>query len=114
MLNLLRGNISNQNFFYEGNVLLKEIISVCIEQIKVVSCYNVLGCYIQKLTPMFQIPSEIDDNPLGAWSPQKVSNVHCMVQVIRALVAPSGPAQVNKNISIFIYIPFVFDIDFYS
>nr|XP_034182659.1 general vesicular transport factor p115 isoform X2 [Osmia lignaria] len=72
MLNLLRGNISNQNFFYEG-------------------------CYIQKLTPMFQIPSEIDDNPLGAWSPQKVSNVHCMVQVIRALVAPSGPAQAVAN-----------------
>lgn len=43
---------------------------------------------------MFQISSEIDDNPLSAWSSQKVSNVHCMVQVIRALVAPSGPAQV--------------------
>ncbi|XP_054007785.1 general vesicular transport factor p115 isoform X1 [Hylaeus anthracinus] len=68
MLNLLRGNISNQNFFKEGN-------------------------YIQKLTPMFQIPPETDDSPLSGWSPQKVSNVHCMVQVIRALVAPSGPAQ---------------------
>ncbi|CAL7948117.1 unnamed protein product [Xylocopa violacea] len=72
MLNLLRGNISNQNFFKEGS-------------------------YIQKLTPMFQIPSEIDDNPLSAWSSQKVSNVHCMVQVIRALVAPSGPAQAVAN-----------------
>ncbi|XP_076386983.1 general vesicular transport factor p115 isoform X4 [Megachile rotundata] len=72
MLNLLRGNISNQNFFKEGS-------------------------YIQKLTPMFQIPSEIDNDPLGAWSPQKVSNVHCMVQVIRALVAPNGPAQAVAN-----------------
>ncbi|XP_078045373.1 general vesicular transport factor p115 isoform X1 [Augochlora pura] len=72
MLNLLRGNISNQNFFKEGS-------------------------YIQKLTPMFQIPPEVDDSPLGGWSPQKVSNVHCMVQVIRALVAPSGPAQAIAN-----------------
>ncbi|EFN89919.1 general vesicular transport factor p115 [Harpegnathos saltator] len=68
MLNLLRGNVSNQNFFKEGS-------------------------YIQKLTPMFQIPNELEDNNLGGWSPQKVSNVHCMVQVIRALVAPSAPAQ---------------------
>ncbi|XP_031844161.1 general vesicular transport factor p115 isoform X2 [Nomia melanderi] len=68
MLNLLRSNISNQNFFKEGS-------------------------YIQKLTPMFQIPPELEDSPLGGWSPQKVSNVHCMVQVVRALVAPSGPAQ---------------------
>ncbi|KMQ91697.1 general vesicular transport factor p115, partial [Lasius niger] len=68
MLNLLRGNVSNQNFFKEGS-------------------------YIQKLTPMFQIPNEIEDNNFGGWSPQKVSNVHCMVQVIRALVAPSAPAQ---------------------
>ncbi|XP_015429313.1 PREDICTED: general vesicular transport factor p115 [Dufourea novaeangliae] len=68
MLNLLRGNVSNQNFFKEGS-------------------------YIQKLIPMFQIPPETEDNPLGGWSSQKVSNVHCMVQVVRALVAPSGPAQ---------------------
>lgn len=43
---------------------------------------------------MFELPPEIDENPLGGWSPQKVCNVHCMVQVIRALVAPGGPAQV--------------------
>lgn len=43
---------------------------------------------------MFQIPNEIEDN-FGGWSPQKVSNVHCMVQVVRALVAPSAPAQVT-------------------
>ncbi|XP_028050343.1 general vesicular transport factor p115 [Monomorium pharaonis] len=68
MLNLLRGNVSNQNFFKEGS-------------------------YIQKLTPMFQIPNEMEDSNFGGWSPQKVSNVHCMVQVVRALVAPSAPAQ---------------------
>ncbi|XP_066584659.1 general vesicular transport factor p115 isoform X2 [Prorops nasuta] len=68
MLNLLRGNVSNQNFFKEGS-------------------------YIQRLTPMFQLPPEIDENPLVGWSPQKVSNVHCAMLVIRALVAPSTPAQ---------------------
>lgn len=47
---------------------------------------------------MFQIPAEIEDNPMSGWSPQKVSNVHCMVQVVRALVAPSGPAQVITKI----------------
>ncbi|KAI4494705.1 hypothetical protein M0804_000906 [Polistes exclamans] len=67
MLNLLRGNISNQTFFKEGS-------------------------YIQRLTPMFQMQTEMDDNLIG-WSPQKVSNVHCMIQVVRALVAPSCPAQ---------------------
>lgn len=45
---------------------------------------------------MFQMQTEIDDNLIG-WSPQKVSNVHCMIQVVRALVAPSCPAQVFIN-----------------
>lgn len=70
----------------------------------------ILGSYIQKLTPMFQISSEIDDNPLSAWSPQKVSNVHCMVQVIRALVAPSGPAQVIALNNKYIYFLFFLHI----
>ncbi|XP_077280473.1 general vesicular transport factor p115-like isoform X2 [Temnothorax americanus] len=52
------------------------------------------GSYIQKLTSIFQILNETEDNNLGEWSPQKVSNVHCMVRVVRALVAPSPPAQV--------------------
>lgn len=69
MLNLLKGNVSNQNFFKEGS-------------------------YIQRLTPMFQLPPDVDDSPLAGWSPQKVANVHCMVQVIRALVAPSCPIQI--------------------
>lgn len=44
---------------------------------------------------MFQIPAEIEDSNFGSWSPQKVANIHCMVQVVRALVAPSAPAQVK-------------------
>ncbi|CAD6241191.1 GSCOCG00009212001-RA-CDS [Cotesia congregata] len=70
MLNLLKGNLSNQNFFKEGS-------------------------YIQRLTPMFQLPQVDSEDPAPVgWSPQKVANVHCMVQVIRALVAPSCSAQI--------------------
>jgi len=56
---------------------------------------------------MFQIPNEIDDNNLSGWSSQKVSNVHCMVQVVRALVAPSAPAQVKITLILMFY---VFDL----
>lgn len=69
MLNLLKGNVSNQNFFKEGS-------------------------YIQRLTPMFQLSPDLEEN---GWSPQKVANVHCMVQVIRALVAPSCSAQIVSS-----------------
>lgn len=100
MLNLLRGNISNQNFFKEG---MSKVLRTYVDYERNVNntmllSSVILGSYIQKLTPMFQISSEHDDNPLSTWSPQKVSNVHCMVQVIRALVAPSGPAQVISQI----------------
>ncbi|OAD57049.1 hypothetical protein WN48_02849 [Eufriesea mexicana] len=73
----------------EGGIVVEDCLLLMLNLLR--------GSYIQKLTPMFQIPSENDDNPLSAWSPQKVSNVHCMVQVIRALVAPSGPAQAVSN-----------------
>ncbi|XP_049802866.1 general vesicular transport factor p115 [Schistocerca nitens] len=69
MLNLLRNNTSNQNFFKEGS-------------------------YIQRLAPMFYLPAEGDDT---VWSPQKVSNVHCMLQVLRTLVTPGNPAQVTTS-----------------
>ncbi|XP_063974327.1 general vesicular transport factor p115 [Diachasmimorpha longicaudata] len=68
MLNLIRNNVSNQNFFKEGS-------------------------YIQRLTPMFQLPPDAEDTSLSGWSPQKVANVHCMVHVVRALVAPSNQTQ---------------------
>lgn len=69
MLNLLRNNSSNINFFKEGS-------------------------YIQKMLPMFSTP---DDSEELGWSPQKVSNVHCMLQIVRTLVSPSNNAQIICN-----------------
>ncbi|XP_052865539.1 general vesicular transport factor p115 [Anopheles cruzii] len=66
MLNLLKNNPSNQQFFKEGS-------------------------YIQRLAPMLELPPEQDQTGM---SPQKVSNLHCMLQVVRALVSPSNPQQV--------------------
>lgn len=39
----------------------------------------VIGSYIQRLAPMLHLPPETDDT---GWSAQKVSNIHCMLQVI--------------------------------
>ncbi|KAL0821445.1 hypothetical protein ABMA28_004918 [Loxostege sticticalis] len=69
MLNLLKNNSSNIHFFKEGN-------------------------YIQKMLPMFQTPDDAED--LG-WSPQKVSNVHCMLQIVRTLVSPSNAVQIISS-----------------
>ncbi|XP_053672754.1 general vesicular transport factor p115 [Anopheles nili] len=66
MLNLLKNNPSNQQFFKEGS-------------------------YIQRLAPMLDLSPEQDQTGM---SPQKVSNLHCMLQVVRALVCPSNPQQV--------------------
>lgn len=60
MINLLKNNSSNQQFFKEGS-------------------------YIQRLAPMLVLPPELDES---GWTPQKVSNIHCMLQVVRALVCP--------------------------
>lgn len=65
MLNLLKNNSSNQQFFKEGS-------------------------YIQRLAPMFILSPEIEE--IGM-SPQKVSNLHCMLQVIRVLVSPNNSKQ---------------------
>ncbi|RVE47137.1 hypothetical protein evm_008214 [Chilo suppressalis] len=65
MLNLLKNNSSNIHFFKEGS-------------------------YIQKMLPMFDAT---DDGEELGWSPQKVSNVHCMLQIVRTLVSPSNSAQ---------------------
>ncbi|KAH8342838.1 hypothetical protein KR059_000842 [Drosophila kikkawai] len=62
LLNLLKNNSSNQQFFKEGS-------------------------YIQRLAPMFELAQDTEE--LG-WSPQKVSNFHCLLQVVRALVTPSN------------------------
>ncbi|KAH8387921.1 hypothetical protein KR093_010313, partial [Drosophila rubida] len=71
LLNLLKNNSSNQQFFKEGS-------------------------YIQRLAPMLLLnnssaSSEPED---GVWTPQKVSNFHCLLQVVRALVTPSNQQQV--------------------
>ncbi|XP_063386837.1 general vesicular transport factor p115 [Cydia fagiglandana] len=69
MLNLLKNNSSNINFFKEGS-------------------------YIQKMLPMFNTPDESEDY---GWSPQKVSNVHCMLQIVRTLVSPSNAIQIISS-----------------
>lgn len=69
MLNLLKNNTSNQNFFKEGS-------------------------YIQKLVPMFAIPPDIEEQ---GWSAQKVANIHCVLEVVRTLVSPGNPAQVISS-----------------
>lgn len=66
MLNLLKNNTSNINFFKEGS-------------------------YIQKLAPMFILPDNLEE--IG-WSPQKVSNMHCVLQLVRTLVSPNNPVQI--------------------
>ncbi|KAJ9591959.1 hypothetical protein L9F63_001471, partial [Diploptera punctata] len=50
--------------------------------------------YIQRLAPMFDLPPEGDD---AGWSAQKVSNIHCILQVVRTLVTPGNPAQVTLS-----------------
>lgn len=67
MLNLLKNNISNQQFFKEGS-------------------------YIQRIAPMFVLSPEIEEVVM---TPQKVSNLHCMLQVIRVLVSPNNPQQIS-------------------
>lgn len=62
MYNLLRNNSSNQQFFKEGS-------------------------YIQRLAPMLSLPPELEET---GWTPQKASNVHCMLQIVRSLVSPSN------------------------
>lgn len=69
MLNLLKNNTSNINFFKEGS-------------------------YIQRLAPMFEIPENVED---VGWSPQKVSNFHCCLQLVRCLVSPNNPIQITSS-----------------
>ncbi|KAK9885410.1 hypothetical protein WA026_010906 [Henosepilachna vigintioctopunctata] len=66
MLNLLKNNTSNINFFNEGS-------------------------YVQKIYPMLILPANIEE--IG-WSPQKVSNMHCVLQLIRTLVNPNNPVHI--------------------
>lgn len=76
MQNLLKLNVSNQNFFREGS-------------------------YVQRLTPFFeleQVPTpETTDNQDNSWSTQKVSNIKLMLQLVRVLVSPDNPQQATTN-----------------
>uniref|UniRef100_U5EXU5 General vesicular transport factor p115 n=1 Tax=Corethrella appendiculata TaxID=1370023 RepID=U5EXU5_9DIPT len=65
MLNLIKNNSSNQQFFKEGS-------------------------FIQKFSPMFIMPPELEE--IGM-TPQKVSNLHCMLQIVRSLVSPMNQQQ---------------------
>ncbi|KAI5711551.1 hypothetical protein M8J75_001297 [Diaphorina citri] len=64
MLNLLKNNISNQNFFKEGS-------------------------YIQKLAHMLHLPECESEE---GWSAQRESNILALLKVIRSLVTPGVPA----------------------
>ena len=55
LTNLLKGNVSNQNFFRESS-------------------------FIQRLTPFFDLDSEAQRSQAG-WSAQKVTNIHLMLGV---------------------------------
>ncbi|KAL9962850.1 hypothetical protein ACROYT_G031996 [Oculina patagonica] len=76
MQNLLKLNVSNQNFFREGS-------------------------YVQRLTPFFeleQVPTpEPSENQENSWSTQKVSNIKLMLQLARVLVSPDNPQQATAT-----------------
>lgn len=79
MLNLLKNNSSNINFFKEGS-------------------------YVQRMLPMFNATDDLEE---AGWSPQKVSNVHCMLLIVRTLVSPSNSVnivtscqQIMKNVGL--------------
>uniref|UniRef100_A0A1Q3FAR4 General vesicular transport factor p115 n=1 Tax=Culex tarsalis TaxID=7177 RepID=A0A1Q3FAR4_CULTA len=66
---IVLNNPSNQQFFKEGS-------------------------YIQRLAPMFVIPPEQEE--IGM-TPQKVSNLLCMLQIVRSLVSPLNPQHVISS-----------------
>ncbi len=67
MLNLLKGNNSNQAFFREASM-------------------------IQQLVPFFEFKV-----PTASWSPQKVGNIYHMLKLIRTLVSPMNPQQATVS-----------------
>ncbi|XP_039606071.1 general vesicular transport factor p115 isoform X2 [Polypterus senegalus] len=73
ILNLLKNNSSNQNFFKEGS-------------------------YIQRMKPWFEVG---DDN--SGWSAQKVTNLHLMLQLVRVMVSPVNPPGATSSCQKFMY-----------
>ncbi|KAK3755759.1 hypothetical protein QZH41_019985 [Actinostola sp. cb2023] len=73
MANLLRNNVSNQNFFREGS-------------------------FIQRFTPFFGLSAlAMQGENESGWSEQKVSNVQLMLKVVRILVSPDNPHQASTG-----------------
>jgi len=60
LLNLLKNNSSNQNFFKEGS-------------------------FINRLPAYFEL-EPADQSPQGGWSAQKVTNIHLMLQVSAIII----------------------------
>ncbi|XP_051866153.1 general vesicular transport factor p115 isoform X2 [Pristis pectinata] len=67
LLNLMKNNSSNQNFFKEGS-------------------------YIQRMKPWFEVA---EGN--SSWSAQKVTNLHLMLQLVRVLVSPVNPPGATSS-----------------
>ncbi|XP_058948947.2 general vesicular transport factor p115-like [Pocillopora verrucosa] len=76
MQNLLKLNVSNQNFFREGS-------------------------YVQRLTAFFELDQvsspATPENQDSTWSTQKVSNIKLMLQLVRVLVSPDNPQQATAT-----------------
>ncbi|XP_062903022.1 general vesicular transport factor p115 isoform X3 [Mobula hypostoma] len=67
LLNLMKNNSSNQNFFKEGS-------------------------YIKRMKPWFEVAEEN-----SSWSAQKVTNLHLMLQLVRVLVSPVNPPGATSS-----------------
>jgi hypothetical protein len=70
IINLLRSNSSNQNFFKEGN-------------------------FIKRLCKFFEFNNEIDAQVL--WQEQKCRNINLLLNIIRSLVSPINQQQIIQN-----------------
>lgn len=91
LLNLLKNNASNQNFFKEGS-------------------------YIQRISPFLELGSASAPSKQSGWSAQKVTNIHLILQLVRTLVSPSNPQNqtvacqkvMNQCGKTFFFLPFFF------
>jgi hypothetical protein len=71
IINLLKSNSSNQNFFKEGN-------------------------FIKRLCKYFEFNNN-DSNESQVWHEQKCKNINLQLNVVRSLVSPSNQHQIIQN-----------------